>query len=46
MEKIISYEKLRLFAYVNDQICVKPIRGIVLNFFGLGCAAMYNEDTA
>ena len=44
MEKIITDEKLRNFAYVNDQIVEKPIKGIVLNFFGLGCQAMYWDD--
>lgn len=44
MEKIITYEKLRNFAYVNDQIVKKPIKGIALNFFGLGCQAMYWDD--
>lgn len=45
MEKIITYENLRRFAYSNDQICVKPIRGIVLNFFGLNSTNMFDEDT-
>jgi dipeptidyl aminopeptidase/acylaminoacyl peptidase len=44
MEKIITYEKLRNFAYVNDKIVKMPIKGIVLNFFGLGCQAMYWDD--
>ncbi|MBO5109141.1 MAG: prolyl oligopeptidase family serine peptidase [Clostridia bacterium] len=45
MEKLITMENLRNFAYVNDRICKKPIRGVVLNFFGLGCQAMYHEET-
>ena len=45
MEKIITMENLRSFAYVNDRICEKPFRGIVLNFFGLGCQAMYHDET-
>lgn len=45
MEKIIKYETLRSFAYVNDAVCTKPIRGIVLSFFGLGGASMYDIDT-
>lgn len=44
MEKIITYENLRNFAYVNDKICKKPIRGIVIYFFGLGHMTMFNED--
>ena len=45
VEKIITYENLRSFAYCNDQICVKPIRGIAISFFGLGGASMFAEDT-
>lgn len=45
MEKIITYETLRNFAYVNDGICGRPIRGIVLSFFGLNGRDMYSDDT-
>ena len=45
MERIITYENIRSFAYVNDRVCKRPIRGIVLDFFGLGGQAMYHEDT-
>jgi len=45
MEKIITIENLRDFAYCNDKICRKPIKGIVLSFFGLGGCTMFNEDT-
>lgn len=44
MEKIITYEKLHLFAYSNDKICAKPIRGIMIHFCGLGNANMYSSD--
>ena len=44
MNKIISYENLRGFAYVNDKIVKKPIKGIVLSFFGLGGMTMYRND--
>lgn len=44
MERIITYENLRNFAYVNDNICKKPIKGIVISFFGLGGANMFWED--
>lgn len=44
MEKIITYETLRRFAYVNDTICKKPIKGIVISFFGLGASQMYGSD--
>lgn len=45
MEKIITIENLRSFAYCNDQICKRPIKGIVLFFMGLGKAVVHDEDT-
>lgn len=33
MENIINYENLRSFAYVNDTICQKPVKGIAISFF-------------
>lgn len=45
MEKLITYPTLRNFAYSNDRICKKPIRGIALSFFGLGGQTMFDEDT-
>lgn len=45
MEKIITYENLRSFTYVNDRIVQMPIKGIVLDFFGLGCQNMLREET-
>ena len=45
MEKIITYENLRSFAYVNDNVCAEPIRGIIVQFFGLNGNAMYQLDT-
>ena len=44
MEKQITYENLRNFAYSNDGIAAQPIKGIVLDFFGLGGQAMFGED--
>ena len=44
MEKIITCENLHSFAYVNDGICTRPIRGIVLSFLGLGVPGMFSED--
>lgn len=41
---LITYDTLRSFAYVNDRIVTPPIRGIVLNFFGLNGKDMYAED--
>lgn len=45
MEKLITYPALRNFAYSNDTICKRPIRGIALSFFGLGGKEMFAEDT-
>ena len=44
MEKIITYKNLQSFAYVNDRLIQGPIKGIVLNFFGLGGMPMYNDS--
>lgn len=44
MAKLITYETLRSFAYVNDRIVKHPIRGIVLQFFGLNNRDMFSED--
>ena len=30
MEKLITYPTLRNFAYSNDKICKKPVRGIAV----------------
>ena len=32
MEKRITFDTIRSFAYVNDGICPMPQKGIVLNF--------------
>jgi len=45
MEKIITIDNLRNFAYCNNSICAQPIRGVALSFFGLGGKDMYDEDT-
>ena len=45
MEKIITFDTLKSFAYVNDEICAKPIKGIVLQFFGLGSTKRFPTDT-
>lgn len=41
----ITYNDLRYYAYSNDVICARPIKGIVVDFFGLGATVMYDEDT-
>lgn len=46
MEKIITYENLRNFAYSNDKIVEGEIKGIVLDFFGLGGMHMFKGDFA
>ena len=35
MEKIITRDNLKNFAYVNNTIVTKPIKGVVLFFYGL-----------
>lgn len=44
MEKIMTYETLKNFAYVNDKICKQPIRGIAIAFFGLGNQTRHAVD--
>ena len=44
MEKIITYENLRNFAYSSDRLVKGEIKGIVISFYGLGGAAMYSKD--
>lgn len=46
LEKIITIDNLRNFAYCNNKICKKPIKGIVVSFFGLGETSMFAEETA
>jgi len=45
MEKIITIENLRSFAYCNNKICKKPIKGIAISFIGLGDDSIFYEDT-
>lgn len=45
MKRIVNYQNIRNFAYTNDKICRKPIRGIVLSFLGLNNASMFDTDT-
>jgi dipeptidyl aminopeptidase/acylaminoacyl peptidase len=46
MEKLITYENLRRFAYSNDHPIKGEIKGIVLSFMGLGYASMRDADFA
>lgn len=45
MEPIITMENFRRFAYCNDEICRKPIRGLVLSFLGLGNCTMMEDQS-
>ena len=45
MEKIITYETLRNFAYSNDHLIKGEIKGIVLYFCGLGATGMHHSDS-
>lgn len=45
MEKLINYENLSYYAYSNDKEIKGKIRGIVIDFFGLGGQAMYHDGT-
>jgi pimeloyl-ACP methyl ester carboxylesterase len=44
MEKIITYDNLRSFAYSNDRLIQGPIRGIVVHFCGLGNMVRHDID--
>ena len=44
MEKIITYENLRSFAYSNDHLIKGDIKGIVLSFYGLGGMTIHSSD--
>ncbi|MCI8554717.1 MAG: prolyl oligopeptidase family serine peptidase [Clostridiales bacterium] len=45
MKSVITYDNMSGFAYSNDKICKKPIKGIVLSFFGLGGCSMFSEES-
>lgn len=45
MDKIINYDNLRYFAYTNADLINGEVKGIVLDFQGLGFSLMYNEHT-
>ncbi len=45
MNRYITYDKLRQFAYSNDKLIKGEIKGIVLNFSGCSIYAMYDTDT-
>ena len=45
MERIITMDNFRDFAYCNCAICKRPIRGIVISFMGLGNMSRFDEET-
>lgn len=45
MDRVINMDNLRSFAYSNHSIVKPPICGIVISFFGLGCALTFDRDT-
>lgn len=46
MEKIMTYETLRRFAYSNDKLIKGDIKGIVIEFRGLNNTTVNNTDPA
>ena len=45
MKPVITYENLRSFAYSNDKSIKGEIRGVCVDFFGLGGDSMFDADT-
>jgi len=45
MKKVVTGDNVRLFAYVNDKICQRPIRGIAVEFMGLGGQSRFDDET-
>ncbi len=47
MEKQITKESLRNFAYCNINVCKKPLVGVAVSFFGLGGSAsvIHHDDS-
>lgn len=43
MEKLITFEKIDCFAYTSIKAVARPIKGIVVDFFGLGYNKMVKE---
>ena len=44
MQSIITYENLRDFCYCNDALICGGIRGVIVQFMGLGNMEMHAED--
>ena len=45
LNRYITYDNLRQFAYSNDKLIKGEIKGIVLNFSGCSIYTMYDTDT-
>ena len=46
MEKLVTPENLRNFTYINDAICQKPIKGIVMWCMGAGAKDVIAEENS
>ena len=46
MEKLMTVENLRNFAYLNENALKLPLRGMILSFAGCGGMEWFTEDTA
>lgn len=46
MNRIITYEKLRNFTYSNDALITGKIKGLVIDFIGLGGQNMQSDNEA
>ena len=44
MKKVMTYETLRSYAYSNDHLINGEIKGIVVEFFGLGSTTVHKTD--
>lgn len=45
MTPIMNADNLRNFAYTNEHLLKNAPRGIVADFFGLGCTSMFSDDS-
>jgi len=45
MDKQITFDNIRSYTYINNQVLQGSVRGIVIHFTGLGGMRMFDEDT-
>lgn len=45
MNKVITAQNVHMFAYVSDEICIRPIKGVAIDFRGLGNQEMHSLPT-